>query len=215
MRRPLRPTIIVNVPLATPSKPRPTPSPSRAQWLLHTTLRTRNLRPGQLQRKQEEDADATGGMLAPDAKPEHECDRADACDREPAAAVAPDQADAPQPRLAPDPALSASLERRIAQALLDDNRARLAMQRVAAHVAAFCNAAPVRNSGLWEAQLDLREDVLPASRLWMQLSPGSLLLRFRCGTPLAQRLVCAGRQSLHAALQAVLQEHCDVEIEVV
>ncbi|QDI02692.1 MULTISPECIES: type III secretion system protein SctP [Xanthomonas translucens group] len=215
MRRPLRPTIIGNAPLAAPGGKCPPPSATRARWSLYGTRYRGACRSDQEDPEcEDEDAHTILSMLAPEPETAEERVQTDTPEQASPDAAAPDRYDPVQPVL-PPPTTPAAIERRIANAVLHDSHARLAMQRVAAHVSEFCNAAPVREGGLWEAQLDLREDVLPATHLWMRLSPGSLLLRFRCGTPLAQQLVCTGRQSLHKALDAVLDEPCDVDIEVV
>ncbi|MFC6839788.1 type III secretion system protein SctP [Xanthomonas theicola] len=210
MHRPLRPAIICDAPPVAPARPRPVDAHARAQWLLYGASH----RGARLDGQQCEDQHAGECLPAPEPWTAGGRDHAEAAD-----AQAHDAAAAPQeaaPVLArPPPATTAHLQRRIAHALLHDRHARLAMQRVAVHVSDFCNAAPVREGGPWEAQLDLREDVLPATRLWMRLSPGSLLLRFRCGSPLAQQLVCSGRHCLHTALDAVLHQPCAVDIEVV
>ncbi|QSQ41156.1 type III secretion system protein SctP [Xanthomonas translucens pv. undulosa] len=215
MRRPLRPTIIGSAPLAAPGGKCAPPSAARMRWSLYGTRSRSTCRNEKEDREcEDENAPAILSMLAPEPDMAEERVQTDAPEQASPDAAAPDHHDLAQPVL-PPPTAPANIERRIANAVLHDSHARLAMQRVANHVSEFCNAAPVREGGLWEAQLDLREDVLPATNLWMRLSPGSLLLRFRCGTPLAQQLVCTGRQSLHKALDAVLDEPCDVDIEVV
>jgi type III secretion control protein HpaP len=215
MRRPLRPTIIGKAPLATPGGKCPPPCAARARWSLYGARSRGACRNDQDDpRCEDEEAPTILSMLASEPEMPGDQLRADAQEQAAPAAATEDPHDPAQP-VVPPPTTPANIERRIANAVLHDSHARLAMQRVAAHVSEFCNAAPVRDGGQWEAQLDLREDVLPATHLWMRLSPGSLLLRFRCGTPLAQQLVCTGRQSLHKALDAVLHEPCDVDIEVV
>lgn len=107
------------------------------------------------------------------------------------------------------------LSDRIARAILRDNHNLLALRYLATQIGDFCGTLQVNEQGPWEADLELRPDILPASHLWIRLSQEALSLRFICRDANARNLVWNGRHRLRDMLHHVLQVPCEVDIHVV
>jgi type III secretion control protein HpaP len=110
---------------------------------------------------------------------------------------------------------SDALGRQIATEWIRTQRAQMAISHIALRVADFCNAAPVRGAGSWEAWLDINHDILAQTTLFLRLSPDQLSLRFDSSSPDAREVLCSGKERLHTALKAVLSDTLQLSIEVV
>ena len=102
----------------------------------------------------------------------------------------------------------------IARALLKDNHTALAMRYLATHIGDFCSSLESKSQSIWEANLPLRDDILPHSHLWLKFSQGILNLRFTCKDSDARQLVFNGRRLLEEMLHTVLNAPCEVNIYV-
>ncbi|MGV7165573.1 type III secretion system protein SctP [Xanthomonas axonopodis pv. cajani] len=105
--------------------------------------------------------------------------------------------------------------RQIATEWIRTQRAQMAIDHIALRVAEFCNATPVRNAGGWEAWLDIDQEVVAQTTLFLQLSPDQLSLRFNTSSPDAREVLWCGRQRLEAALTSTLSSTLQISIEVV
>ncbi|ATS37426.1 MULTISPECIES: type III secretion system protein SctP [Xanthomonas] len=105
--------------------------------------------------------------------------------------------------------------RQIATEWIRTQRAQMAIDRIALRVAEFCNAQPVRSAGSWEAWLDIDQEVVAQTTLFLRLSPDQLSLRFNTSSPDAREVLWCGRQRLEAALASTLSSTLQISIEVV
>ncbi|KVK75942.1 hypothetical protein WS90_25185 [Burkholderia cepacia] len=109
---------------------------------------------------------------------------------------------------------SSGLSSRIALACLQESRARLTAERIAARVAEFCNAKAVRQNGTWSARLRLDPNLLPDALLSMTLSLACLSLRFETANAQSRQLICAHQATLRTTLEAALHGSFELDIDV-
>ncbi|AXF25793.1 hypothetical protein CUJ89_35870 [Burkholderia pyrrocinia] len=132
-------------------------------------------------------------------------------DGEPAGAGMPDERDASDAQDTPD---ASGLSGRIALACLQESRARLTAERIAARVAEFCNTAAVQQHGTWSARLRLDPSLLSDTLLSMTLSPACLSLRFETANAQARQLICAHQDTLRSTLEAALHGRYELDVDV-
>ncbi|WP_322027446.1 type III secretion system protein SctP [Burkholderia sp. BCC1977] len=125
-----------------------------------------------------------------------------------------DTSDAPDASDAHDAPDAAGLSGRIALACLQESRARLTAERIAARVAEFCNTAAVRQHGAWSARLRLDPNLLPDTLLSMTLSPPCLSLRFETAHAQSRQLICAHQDTLRTTLEAALHGGYELDVDV-
>ncbi|QHG88379.1 type III secretion system protein SctP [Xanthomonas sp. NCPPB 1638] len=107
------------------------------------------------------------------------------------------------------------LDQRIAAEFVRTQCAQMSIDSIALHVADFCNSQPVRDAGIWEATLPIRQDMIGKTTLFLRLSPDQLLLRFDSSSPDARELLWSGREQLRVALKAALSNVHEIRIEVI
>ncbi|AVQ05609.1 TPA: type III secretion system protein SctP [Xanthomonas vasicola pv. zeae] len=110
---------------------------------------------------------------------------------------------------------SDALGRQIAAEWIRTQRAQMAITHIALRVADFCNATPVRGAGTWEAWLDINQDIVAQTTLFLRLSPDHLLLRFSSSSPDACEVLSSGKERLDTALKAALSSPLQISIEVI
>lgn len=123
--------------------------------------------------------------------------------------------DGPKHREPPQGSDNGAVGRQIATEWIRTQRAQMAIDHIALRVAEFCNAKPVRSAGSWEAWLDIDQEVVAQTTLFLRLSPHQLSLRFNTSSPDAREVLWCGRQRLEAALTSTLSSTLQISIEVV
>lgn len=107
-----------------------------------------------------------------------------------------------------------NLQSRIAQACLRERHAQVVIDHLSALTADFCNTPSIVQAGAWEVRLAISPQVLPQTSLLMQLSETRLFLRFETASNLSKRLIYDNRLALKEKLSALLNNRCDIDIEV-
>jgi hypothetical protein len=80
-------------------------------------------------------------------------------------------------------------------------------------IATLCHKASDQFTS-WRVCVDLDQETLPQSELWLEASPQRLSLRFKTLSPLSFRLIFAHRDRLTALLKERLSSSRDVDIEI-
>ncbi|PPV07029.1 HpaP protein [Xanthomonas bromi] len=105
--------------------------------------------------------------------------------------------------------------RHIATEWIRTERGQMAIDHIALRVAEFCNAKPVRSAGSWEAWLDINQEVVAQTTLFLRLSPDQLSLRFNTRSPDAREVLWSGRKCLESALKSTLSSTLQINVEIV